>query len=142
MCAKYGKALAKGEFPRGRLAPDSLVVQRFREGMEQSMDALERVRRALDELGVGRLHHARYMPFGSMLARFSRRYSSLTLAQLAAGLVSEWEMRLSRDGAEPQDRAVLEGICRLGFGIRLKAAERSQKEECTPVPAAEQGRRV
>jgi hypothetical protein len=121
MSIKYELALDRGTARGAKRASNKDVAQRYREGMEHSMAAVARVRSVLQGLGVNPLNYIRYVPFGQMLARFTRRYSALTLENLARGLVREWELRLSHYGVavDPPDSVVLRAVCEGAFGIRV-----------------------
>jgi hypothetical protein len=123
----YEEALEAGAFPGSRRVSNEEVARRHRAGQEVNMEAIARVREVLCALGVKPVNFIRYVPFGVRLARICRQHESLTRENLARGLVREWEMRLARRGAElnPPDRAVLVGICEMGFGIRLERGERA-----------------
>jgi hypothetical protein len=121
MSTRFALALERGTARRAKRAPNGVVVQRYREGVERGFGEIARVRAVLQELGVSPQYYVRYIPFGQALARYCRKYEGATRENLARGLVREWEMRLSWTGVTPNppDRAVLLGICELGFGVKL-----------------------
>ena len=121
MTVKFALALERGTARRAKRAPNEVVAQRYREGVERGLNEIARVRAVLLDLGVNPRYYVRYIPFGQALARICRNYEMATRENLVRGLIREWEMRLGWTGVTPSppDRTVLLDICEMGFGVKL-----------------------